>query len=191
MALVNITNDPIFCAFERNGTNMAKSKKTRKVGQIGIPKSKDRKVSKITKQPKTKKGKVAGNRQNPEREINKRGANTGPTNPKVGSKTKIDLSKYENTGQAAENNHSKVSKKQLYKAELHSIENDKKLDALLDKQEQGELNKSDAAYVKQKSERYAFLCKMLGIEEDIDTEDTSNDDPYAQLDAINLNDYKD
>jgi hypothetical protein len=38
--------------------------------------------------------------------------------------------------------------------------------------------------------RHQILCDLLGINNDAEDEDTNSDDPFAQFDAIDINDFR-
>lgn len=175
-------------------------KKSRKVGRIGIPKSNEPRVLTAPERPKTKSGNKSGSRQQIAESIlaaNKK----EKQDPRKGSKVAIDLSKYA-PGQSKRSN-SQVTKNPVeavvYKtpqAELDAIENDTVLEGLLEKQDAGKLTATEQAYVDKMSARYAVLCELMGIDVDEyrnndNQENDDEDDPFAKLNAIKLDDFKD
>lgn len=173
-------------------------KKSRKIGQIGIPKANTPRPVKTEDRTRTKKGNKSGTRQLLT-EIRPDSNKNAQTDSKVGSKKAIDLSKYE-PGNLANNKakaqDSEPVKYKTPKDEFDAIESDKKLEALLEKQENGKLTASETAYVESKTSRYRDLCELMGIDvdeynDDAEEEIEHEDDPFAKLDAIKLDDYKD
>lgn len=178
---------------------MAHSKKSRKVGKIGISKVISPRPVKTRPDQAEGKGKnTSGNKsgtrqniQNPASDQN----NKQKKDAKVGSKKPIDLEKYT---AGAKSTPAKVEQTQTevkYKTpqdELDAIENNTELDALLEKQLEHTLSKSEKAYVDKMTKRYSDLCELMGISVDDDEEENEDsDDPFAGLDAIRLDDFKD
>jgi ribosome assembly protein YihI (activator of Der GTPase) len=170
---------------------MARVKKSRKVGKIGITKTESpRKPSKpqLGKSTKTS-GNKAGTRQQVAVNDNGKGNNNQKLDARIGSKKSIDLGKYK---------HKPVTKveaepKPRYETpqqELDAIEQDPRLEALLTKQEQKKLNSDEQTYLDKTLKRHKVLCDMLGIDSDDDVSEQEID-PFAQLDAIRLDDFKD
>lgn len=175
---------------------MAK-KKSRKVGQIGIPKvntprTKPRVATTPTK-AKPKAGRKPGSRQN----IQQSSSDTVKKqnqDPRLGSKTPINLDKYKAGVPKQETVKKEKIKYHSPKQELEAIESNKKLEMLLEKQESGSLTEDETKYVEKLTARYAELCDLMGIDPDDyadDTEIQSEDDPFSKLDAIKLDDFKD
>lgn len=170
---------------------MPRHKKSRKIGKIGISKD-ERPTPRITSsKPKNKCGKKPGSRQQLNAAESNGHKNTQKTDSRIGSKTSIDLNKYKDGG--VKKTKSKAPEKRYFspKEELDAIENDTKLDTLLDKQEQKSLSREEQEYVEAKLKRHSELCKMLGIDLPEEDEDTTNNDPFSSLDAINIDDFKD
>lgn len=176
--------------------NTMSRKKSRKIGQIGIPKAKEPRTIKVDERPKARKGNKSGTRQQIAESILAAGKKE-KRDPRAGSKALIDLSKYV-PGQTP------VAKTKVevapitYKTpleELNAIEADKELEALLEKREIGKLKSSEQAYVEKLTARYAVLCDLMGIkvdDYDDNIEETEDeDDPFAKLDAIKIDDFKD
>ena len=80
--------------------------------------------------------------------------------------------------------------------ELAAIEADEQLEAFLEKRENGTLKTSERDYIDKMTARYKVLCELTGIDVDSYTSDTFDetdleDDPFAKLDAIKMDDFKD
>lgn len=184
---------------------MSKRKKSRKVGQIGIPKSNipRRPAKEIDASPTAKSNKHKGNKSGSRQQIAEailKGNQKAKVDPKVGSKTPIDLSAYKPGQQKVKQvKVPVVVKYNTPQEELEAIENNLELEQLLEKQLKQDLNKTEQAFVDKHTARYRVLCEIMGI--DIDENDDSDnneldeyaaeDDPFAKLDAIKLDDYKD
>lgn len=181
---------------------MAKRKKSRKMGLIGVrktdaprPEKKARNTAPDGKSHKTK-GNKSGTRQNiaeSKLQVEKK----KKLDPKVGSKTPINLDAYKAGNKSSAKPTSKPTLKyKTPQAELEAIENNKELELLLEKQLLKPLTPSEQAYVNKLTARYQVLCELLGIEveddeyEDDDKQAKSND-PFDALDAIKLEDYED
>lgn len=170
-------------------------KKSRKVGRIGIPKSNEPRPKKVEERPKAKKGNKSGSRQQMAESI-LASAKKEKKDPRSGSKQAIDLSKYAKGQKPQEK--TKVPEKVVYKTpqeELNAIENDTELEALLEKQELGTIKASEQAYVDKVTARYRVLCELMGIDVDDYDQDAEKvfddeDDPFAKLDAIKMDDFK-
>jgi hypothetical protein len=179
-------------------------KKSRTEDRIGIPKSNVPRVNTTVEKPKTKSGNKSGTRQQLAEAIlasNKRRSQ----DPRSGSKKPIDLTKYAKDGQDPLNTHGKMTsslsaaeniKYKTPQAELNAIEADKELEVLLEKQEGEILTSWEQAYVDKMTARYRILCELLGIDvddysEDELSENKKEDDPFANLDAIKIDDFKD
>jgi len=169
-------------------------KKSRKIGQIGIPKANTPRPVKTEDRTRTKKGNKSGTRQQLT-EINPAANKNEQKNRKIGSKKAIDLSKYKSKDQAGKPTEKEAAEPIKYRTpqeELDAIENDKALEALLEKQDIGKLSASEQYYVDTKTTRYRQLCELMGIDvDDYNEDDEPEDDPFAKLDAIKLDDYKD
>lgn len=159
-------------------------KKSRKVGLIGVRKTDAPRVKKEARTPKKTKGNQAGTRQTiaeqaPDKSNKKR------QDPRIGSKKPIDLKRHliKEAPVAIQKPKFKTPKQ-----ELNSIEQDEKLQALLDKQESKALKTSEAEYVETQLARHKVLCELLGISAEETEEDN---DPLDDFDAISIDDYKD
>lgn len=181
---------------------MAKTKKSRKIGQIGVRKSNEpRRPSKAeTGEPTAKSNKHKGNKSGTRQQLAEsvlQNARKAKVDPKVGSKKPINLDAYKS---GSKNNviaekQSEVSYKSPQE-ELEAIENNLELETLLEKQVEHDLTKAEQAFVSKMTTRYRDLCVLLGIDtddsaEDSETDSEFKDDPFAQLDAIKIDDFKD
>lgn len=173
-------------------------KKSRKIGQIGIPKAKTPRPVKTEDRTRTKKGNKSGTRQQMT-ELRPDTHKSSQTDQKLGSKKAIDLSKYE-VGKSGNNKTkapgSEPIRYETPQAEFDAIESDVKLETLLEKRENGKLTALEQAYVDSKTSRYRDLCELMGIDvdeynDDAEEEIEQQDDPFAKLDAIKLDDFKD
>lgn len=167
---------------------MARKKKSRKIGKIGISKSEaPRKVKKqhFSKSTNTA-GNKAGSRQQVETKNNNAQKSHTKSDVRLGSKKSISLEKYANPTTAQQ---APLVKKLKPSQELDAIEQDEKLEQLLAKQEQKTLTTAEQSYVDKMLKRHKQLCDILGIELDIE-QNQEDIDPLAQLDAIKLDDFK-
>lgn len=163
---------------------MARQKKSRKVGKIGISKENTVKPVKTPKTKKPTKGKKSGSRQNTDSLDSHSAKGARPVDAKLGSKVKINLSKYKQPTA----NSSPVALEPI--DELNAIESDTKLDALISAAEERELTSSEQRYIDTKLKRHKVLCELLGITED-DEEEQQGTDPFSDLDAISKRDFED
>jgi hypothetical protein len=167
---------------------MARVKKSRKVGKIGVTKSETPKKAK--KPQLSKSTNTAGNKAGTRQQVAlNSGSNKGSKeiqDPRIGSKKAIDLNKYLHKSPAVATKSRYISPQQ----ELDAIEQDPRLEQLLEKQEIKKLTLGEKEYVDKSLNRHKQLCKMLGIDMEED-ESEQNTDPFAQLDAITLDDFKD
>lgn len=160
---------------------MTRVKKTRKTGPLAPSK----KPQSDWEQPKSKsappkaqhktKGHKPGSRFNPETAKHKPTTNAEGkpiADPRHGSKKPIALLNPEDVA-AAQQQPTFDTKAAM--AELSALENDERLNQLLDRIDAGEtLNASELKYVDERTERFAQLADLLGIE--IDDEDDDFDD---------------
>lgn len=171
-------------------------KKSRKIGQIGVPKANTPRPVKTEDRTRTKKGNKSGTRQQLT-EVNPATIKNAQKNQKLGSKVAIDLSKYKSGVQTSHKTKEPENKPLSFKTpqeELDAIEGDKELEALLEKQEIGKLTAAEQTFVNIKTSRYRELCELMGIDVDEYNEDAEKeieDDPFAKLDAIKIDDFKD
>lgn len=165
---------------------MGRSKKSRKVGLIGVRKTPDNKpkADAPDRRKKAPKGKPAGNRHNVEQNKKSSGrSNAGPRDPRTGSKKPVPLVKPSVTTTQEKRRFANPAE------ELAALEADSRLVALLDKLDNDEkLTREQQTYVDEKMDRHRILCDLLGISEQDESEDKS--DPLSGLDAINIDDYK-
>ena len=161
---------------------MASRKKSRKGGPIGVAKS----TIPVKRQPSERvrkhKGNKPGSRFNTE-VTKEKAASKSPQDPRVGSKTPIDLFRHKQTSVSTPS-----KKYHSPKQELDAIENDARLQRLLDKQENKTLTKLEQDYVNNQLNRHAVLCDLLGIS--IEDEQAEESDPLDSLNAISMDDYK-
>jgi ribosome assembly protein YihI (activator of Der GTPase) len=169
---------------------MARQKKSRKVGKIGVTKTPSNVRKPTEKRVKKHLGKPAGSRNNEaltvmqdSKKVNK--------DPRHGSKKPVSL--------FAETKEQKsASKKVKYfspSQELAAIEQDPRLGILLDKIDLGKkITREDQQYVDQTLARHKVLCEMLGLKDDVEKPIETSEkktDLYSQFEAININDFKD
>ncbi|QCZ91967.1 Der GTPase-activating protein YihI [Salinimonas iocasae] len=160
---------------------MPRSKKSRKVGQIGVRKDPDRKPARpsVPTGKKPGKGKQPGNRNAVEQAKSKGGGAREKRDPRIGSKRPVPLVK------------SQAKKYATPAEELAALEADNKLALLLDKLDNGDtISVTEQQYVDEKLDRHAVLCDLMGIDLNADEEESEQDDPLDKLDAINPDDFK-
>ena len=179
-------------------------KKSRKGGRIGIPKTdiprheRDKPLEKSQVKVNKKRGNKSGSRQQLA-ELASNSTKNEKQDVRIGSKKAIDLNKYKPGAKVAT---PKIAKEAVYKTpqeELEAIENNQALEALLEKQIDSKLTKDEQVLVDKLTSRYRELCDIVGIEVDEYLDDdgsvtqgnTDEDDPFAKLDAIKLDDFKD
>lgn len=169
---------------------MARQKKSRKVGKIGVTKTSSN-VRKPTEQRVKKHlGKPAGSRNNEALTV-KQDPKKVNKDPRHGSKKPISL--------FAETKEQKTAAKKVKyfspNQELAAIEQDPRLATLLDKIDLGKkITKEDQHYVDQTLVRHKVLCDMLGLSDEPDKPKESPEqqtDLYSQFEAIDINDFKD
>ncbi|WP_088329277.1 Der GTPase-activating protein YihI [Lacimicrobium sp. SS2-24] len=145
-----------------------------------------------SKKSKKRKGHPAGSRHSEASQNGGQKAQGGSTDPRFGSKKPIPL-------KAPEAPKAEPQKYFSPAKELAAIEQDARLESLLDKVEQGlPLNQEEQAYVDEKLARHRQLCELLGIdshseedESDPQTTKPRNDDEDALLDKFLNSDIKD
>lgn len=170
---------------------MPRQKKSRKVGKIGITKTEAPRKPKKT--PSVKSKTTSGNKSGTRQQVGGETANNKSSqqqrDPRIGSKKAINLNKYQDQPTTNVIKQKHLSPQQ----ELDAIEQDLKLEQLLAKREANRLNANEKRYLESSLKRHKELCEILGIQMNPqDTEETADDiDPFAQLDAIRLDDYKD
>ena len=166
---------------------MPRKKKSRKVGQIGIPKSSSNTRKPIEKKTRKHLGKPAGSR-NSEVVLSKESNNTNDSkDPRHGSKKPVDLFVTKNKNEPTEKvKHFSPAK------ELEAIEKNEKLSSLIDKLELGKkLSKEEQHYVDKHLARHKVLCSLLGLDKEEEKLPEDKADPDYSFDAINIDDYKD
>lgn len=174
---------------------MAKGKKSRKIGLIGVRKSPD--FKRVEKEKRNKKvlGKPAGNRNNQPLASDGSAKTKINNDPRLGSKKPVDL-------YAQATSLEKVKPKIKFitpEQELANIENDEKLSLLINKLDSGQdVDRASQSYIDEKWKRHKQLCKMLGINDDSVDNDKSNgdeesneDDLLATFERINVNKLND
>ncbi|MFA3792882.1 Der GTPase-activating protein YihI [Aliiglaciecola sp. SL4] len=175
---------------------MARIKKSRKVGRIGVPKEswapRKPKDPNNTK-PKKHKGNPSGSRHSAV-ELNQQSPQQSKQNdPRVGSKKPIPL-----IVEAKEfKSKPKPSKPKYFSPaqELAELENNDRLNNLLDEMDSGVvLSADDKRYVDKKLARHRELCDLLGINGEAETigeqAENKEDDPFARFESININEFK-
>ncbi|GAB2697921.1 Der GTPase-activating protein YihI [Aliiglaciecola aliphaticivorans] len=175
---------------------MARIKKSRKVGRIGVPKEswapRKPKDPNNTK-PKKHKGNPSGSRHSAV-ELNKQTPQQPKQNdPRVGSKKPIPLIAEPKEFISKPN----PSKPKYFSPaqELAELENNDRLNDLLDQMDSGAtLRAEDKSYVEKKLARHRELCELLGInlesEANLGQEESNEDDPFARFESINIDEYK-
>ncbi|MDM7859354.1 Der GTPase-activating protein YihI [Alteromonas sp. ASW11-36] len=171
---------------------MARAKKSRKGGPIGVAKapkdwqSKPQRPSKPTRVKKHK-GKAPGSRHNVDTKPQAAGNQKTVTDKRIGSKKPVPL-----VVKATSEPIQKIEKRKYATPaqELAALEANERFNYLLDQLEDGAILKDDdRKWIDAQLERHQVLCDLLGIKES-DDEDQDND-PFAQLDAIRIDDFKD
>ena len=168
---------------------MARQKKSRKVGKIGISKTPSNIRKPTEKRVKKHLGKPAGSRNN-EALIIKPDAKKVNKDPRHGSKKPVSLV-------AVTKEQKSVTKKVKYFSptqELAAIEQDSRFATLLDNLDLGKkITREDQHYVDLTLARHKVLCDMLGLtgeSETIDDKPEQQTDLYSQFEAIDINDFK-
>jgi ribosome assembly protein YihI (activator of Der GTPase) len=169
---------------------MPRKKKSRKVGQIGTPKTSTNKRPEKEKRIRKPKGKPAGNRNTEVKNTTESSGTKTPKDPRHGSKKPVDL-----FAKPQEKSIKQPSKKYFSpEKELEAIEQDQTLADLLNQLDNNKkLTKDQQHYVDQKLARHKELCAMLGIEEESEeAEQTLDDfDAFDSFESISIDDYKD
>lgn len=151
---------------------MTRKKKTRKTGPLApskAPKEK-RQVENLSRGKKKGKGQPAGKRHSePKREQQSGQHNELQTDPRKGSKRKIEL-----VPVASATAETALSPQH----ELEQLQSDLRLQELVERFEQGEvLSNDDQRYLDEQSERYEKLASQLGLDLD-DDDDEWDDEEY-------------
>ena len=148
---------------------MTRIKKTRKSGPLALRKA-DRKPDEAVSSSKAKentkekgKGKAAGSRYGAQAQSQQQKAVGELKDPRHGSKKPVPLT---------------VPKKAMApEKDLLALENDTRLQALLDRAENGDiLTKADQTWLDAQLARYQELAELLGI--DLDAEEDEDDDNF-------------
>lgn len=168
---------------------MARQKKSRKVGKIGISKTPSNVRKPTEKRVKKHLGKPAGSRNNEALTV-KQDAKKVNKDPRHGSKKPVSLI-------AETKEHKLAAKKVKYFSptqELAAIEQDPRLATLLDKIDLGKkVSREDQHYVDQTLARHKILCDILGLTDEPEKQKESSEgqtDLYSQFEAIDINDFK-
>jgi ribosome assembly protein YihI (activator of Der GTPase) len=169
---------------------MARLKKSRKVGKIGITKTPSNVRKPTEKRVKKHLGKPAGSRNNEALTV-RQDVKKVNKDPRHGSKKPVSLF-------AEAKEQKSVVKKVKYFSptqELEAIEQDPRLASLLDKIDLGKkIAKEDQYYVDQTLTRHKILCDMLGLTNEPEQSDAASGnktDLYSQFESINISDFKD
>ena len=167
---------------------MSRSKKSRKVGLIGVRKDPDFKPSENRKsdtpRPKKHKGKPAGSRHNVEQGKAGGGKSSEKKDPRLGSKKPIALVKAKGVAPTPPEKKKYATPAQ----ELAALEADQRLADLLDNLDADKkLTREQQRYVDEKMARHRVLCDLLGI---VDEDDEEESDPFDELNAIKIDDFK-
>lgn len=168
---------------------MARQKKSRKVGKIGVAKTSSNVRKPNEKRTKKHLGKPAGSRNN-EALTDKQDSKKINKDPRHGSKKPISLIVDTKVQKSAAKKVKYFSPTQ----ELAAIEQDPRLAALLDKIDLGKkVAREDQQYVDQTLARHKVLCDMLGLTDESEKPEASSEqqkDLYSQFEAIDINDFK-
>ena len=169
---------------------MARQKKSRKVGKIGITKTPSNVRKPTEKRVKKHLGKPAGTRNNEALTV-KQDPKKLNKDPRHGSKKPVSLFVETKEQKSAAKKVKFFSPPQ----ELEAIEQDTRLAALLDKIDLGKkITREDQHYVDQTLARHKVLCDMLGLKDEPEKPKESSEqqtDLYSQFEAINIDDFKD
>jgi ribosome assembly protein YihI (activator of Der GTPase) len=169
---------------------MARQKKSRKVGKIGITKTPSNVRKPTEKRAKKHLGKPAGSRNNEALTV-KQDLKKVNKDPRHGSKKPVSL--------IVDTKEQKLaSKKVKYFSpaqELAAIEQDPRLATLLDKIDLGKkIAREDQQYVDLTLARHKILCDMLGLKDESEKPEEASEqqtDLYSQFESIDINDFKD
>ncbi|WP_417616834.1 Der GTPase-activating protein YihI [Oceanisphaera sp.] len=195
---------------------MTRIKKTRSPGQIGARKDKRETAeqSKDRKRKAKRKGLAPGSRQNSADQNQQQAGSQAARDPRLGSKKPIALIPESATSKAEQGSQPAkrvaavrvVAEKEpkapempelTAEQELEQLENNDRLNALLDKVDAGEkLNKKDAEWLDNTLARHQQLLEELGLMEDEDQEPAGGDDLWsrfmdAELDPAQYEDKED
>lgn len=137
------------------------------------------------KRDKKRRGHAAGSRANPVMSQSDKNSAAKEKDPRIGSKKPVPLLKEGVAVTAAKPiKKAPVEQKPFMEPadELAMLENDERLDGLLDRLENGEvLSAEDQAWLDQTLDRIDVLMEQLGIGLDDDEEDEADEDMYRLL----------
>lgn len=141
------------------------------------------------KRDNKRRGHKAGSRANPDAAQNQNGSGAKKADPRIGSKKAVPLIVETVTNNAAKAKKAAQPKedakpKMTPEEELTLLENDERLDSLLDLIDDGKaLSAEDQAYVDQTLDRIDVLMEILGIElgDDEDDEEEEKNEDMMQL----------
>lgn len=165
---------------KKNGSNSKaasnrKNKKSNKKSRAELNEE-----GRLRKKIKNRKGLVAGSRANPESQNSNLNTSKKVTDPRVGSKTKIDLEAYKHdlpvtSNIQQENDEPQNTSRRALFAELKALESNDRLDDLLEELEnEVELTEEDQLFVDTCLDRIDELYQILGIDIPEESEDVSN-----------------
>lgn len=169
---------------------MARVKKSRKIGRIGVPKEqREPRKSRESQagKPKKHKGNPSGSRHSGAQTTNNGTAQSGPKDPRIGSKKPIPLLAEAKTQKKSEAKPKYFSPAQ----ELKALEDNTRLNELLDALDDGKkLASDDQQFVDTSLARHKVLCELLGISEEPEEPEIDQDDPFSRFEAIDINKLK-
>ncbi|WP_299081933.1 Der GTPase-activating protein YihI [uncultured Paraglaciecola sp.] len=169
---------------------MARQKKSRKVGKIGVSKTSSNVRKPTEKRVKKHLGKPAGSRNSESLTVQQAPVKVNK-DPRHGSKKPVSLVAETKEQHSAEKKVKYFSPTQ----ELAAIEQDDRLATLLDKIDLGKkITKEDQQFVDKTLARHKILCDMLGLKGEAEkpsAEPEQQADLYSQFEAIDINDFKD
>ncbi|MBO1520517.1 Der GTPase-activating protein YihI [Oceanisphaera pacifica] len=192
---------------------MTRIKKTRSPGQAGTQNKKRETAEQIKERKRKAKrnGLAPGSRQNVAEHTTKQGGNKANKDPRLGSKKPVALTpsspashaekppkptKKQLTEQVA-SERAQASSELTAEQELEQLENNERLNNLLDKVDAGtKLNKADASWLDSTLARHQQLLEQLGLLEADDEEAVDGDDLWtrfmdAELDPAQYDDKED
>jgi ribosome assembly protein YihI (activator of Der GTPase) len=170
---------------------MARQKKSRKVGKIGVTKTSSNVRKPTEKRVNKPLGKPAGSRNNESMITQQPTTKKVSKDPRHGSKKPVSLVAEKDELQTA------VKKVKYFSPaqELAAIEQDPRLAKLLDNIDLGKaVSREDQQFVDKTLARHKILCDMLGLSDEPEAPQDSSEpqtDLYSQFEAIDINDFKD
>ncbi|WP_319782776.1 Der GTPase-activating protein YihI [Oceanisphaera sp. IT1-181] len=189
---------------------MTRIKKARSPGAVGVRKD-NRETAEQSKERQRKakrKGLAAGSRQNVPEQSSHAGEKQAPKDPRHGSKKPVTLGvaneptveqlqaaaakKAAKAANKAAAEQTKVAKVEVLddaelpeltpEQELEQLENDDRLNGLLDQVDAGKkLNKADASWLDKRLARHQQLLEQLGLLDDEDEESEEGDDLWSRF----------